>query len=153
MLKGQEGGRQLLAMIDKFSAAGTQRGAYAGHHVLRPGRVTGAHLPYCLFDDTDDTASPTAMHCRYCRLHRVMQKDSLTVGMLDHQPHTSSVGHQGINPIYLLIAVRPFLNPENLLTMHLSGRNQTVDPQRVFYQSTIGVHLFGIVANGETAVK
>jgi hypothetical protein len=73
--------------------------------------------------------------------------------MLDHQSHIFSVGHQGVNPIYLLIMVRSFLNPDNLIPMYLSGRNQAVDPQRLFHHLAIGLHLFALVTNTETAVE
>jgi hypothetical protein len=93
------------------------------------------------------------MHGRYCRLHRIVEQDGLTVGMLDHQANAFGVGHQPIKPLQLLIAVTPFFNPENLIPMDLSGRNQTGDPQHFFYSLTIALHLLCLVSHAKATVE
>jgi len=91
--KGQKGGRKFLAIVDKFSTAGAQRRTYSGMEVVR---VWLREVCYCLdglFDNPENIAAPAAMNGGDYGLYRIMEKDRLTIGVLNHQGDAPFTGN------------------------------------------------------------
>jgi hypothetical protein len=57
------------------------------------------HPLHCFADYPRYASTPATVYGRDSRVYRVMQENALTVGQLNHQADTLTVGYQCINPV------------------------------------------------------
>ena len=132
-------------VIQKFTAAGTQRGADGGEQVGGIGAKVVAHSGDGVSNNIFTGAPPARVDTGDDRLYRILQEDGLTVGLQNQEADTGFSGDHTVAGRKFSILV-DIGDDGNQITMDLAGGHQVPYPQLFLDPAAMFAGLLGMRA-------